>query len=293
MTLTRRRLLSCAAALPWLTTAHAAERPRVVASFSILGDLVREVAGDAVALETLVGPEGDAHGFEPRPADARRIAQADLIVVNGLHFEPWMDRLLRAGKPAGRVVVASEGVVPLTLEGDTDPHAWQSLANGRRYVENLRVALGGLRPGLAETVNSRAQAYDARLAALDRSVRDQLAAIAPERRRVVTSHDAFGYFAKAYGVEFLAAQGWSTEREATAAQVARLVRQLKAQQVHAVFLENMSNPRLIRRLAQEAGATIGGELYSDALSKPGGEADSYEKMFEHNARTLVAALVGG
>jgi len=292
----RQALIACA--LPALglattTAAHAAEPLAVVASFSLLADMVAQVGGDAVVVHALVGADADAHAFTPAPADAQRLAQAGLIVVNGLGFEGWIDRLVRASGSKAPVVVASQGITVRRIGKVADPHAWQSLAAAQRYVENIRAALVAARPAQAGAINARAADYTARLAALDASVRSRLAAIPPGERKLVTSHDAFGYMADAWGLDMRAAQGWTTAGEASAADVARLIRQLKAQKVRALFVENISDPRLIERIAREAGATVGGTLYSDALSPPGTRADTYLKLMAHNADTLLAALTAG
>ena len=288
----RQALIACA--LPAFAAAtHAAEPLSVVASFSLLADMVATVGGDAVVVHALVGADADAHAFTPAPADAQRLAQAGLIVVNGLGFEGWIDRLVRASGSKAPVVVASQGITVRRIGKVTDPHAWQSLAAAQRYVENIRVALVAARPAQASAFNARAADYTAKLAALDASVRGRLAAVPPGERKLVTSHDAFGYMADAWGLDMRAAQGWTTAGEASAADVARLIRQLKAQKVRALFVENISDPRLIERIAREAGASVGGMLYSDALSPPGTRADTYLKLMAHNADTLLAALTAG
>jgi zinc/manganese transport system substrate-binding protein len=295
--ISRRAWVRQAAAValsPWLlSSAHAQTSPRklrVVASFSILADMAREVGGDAVEVTALVGPDGDAHVFEPTPADVKRLSNADLVIVNGLRFEGWIERLIQVSGYRGPVVVASQGITTRLLGPTPDPHAWQSLANARRYVDNIRAALVAARPAQAAAIERRSADYLRRVDALDASVRARLGQIAPADRRVVTSHDAFGYFAEAYGVTFISAIGWSTGSEASAADVSRIVRQLKAQNVRAVFVENITDARLVQRIAHEAGARVGGTLYSDALSPPGTSGDSYLRMFEHNASTLLAAL---
>lgn len=293
----RRSWLQGAAAvavLPWLLPSARAQAParklRVVASFSILADMAREVGGDAVDVTALVGPDGDAHVFEPTPADVKRLSNADLVIVNGLRFEGWIERLVQVSGYRGPVVVASQGITTRLLGSAPDPHAWQSLANARRYVDNIRAALVAARPSHAQHIEQRSADYLRRVDALDASVRKRLGQIAPADRHVVTSHDAFGYFAEAYGVTFIAAVGWSTGSEASAADVSRIVRQLRAQNVRAVFVENISDARLVQRIAREAGARVGGTLYSDALSPPGTAGDTYLRMFDHNASTLLAAL---
>ncbi|MCM5680647.1 zinc ABC transporter substrate-binding protein [Schlegelella sp. S2-27] len=266
-------------------------RPRIVASFSILADMLREIAPPGFDVSALVGPDADAHVFEPTPSDARRLAQADLAVVNGLGFEGWIDRLVQASGYRGTVVVASQDIKPRRDgQNDTDPHAWQDLTHAQRYVQTLAKALATRWPAAQSEVASRATDYLRRIAELDAQVRTWLAAVPRPQRRVVTSHDAFGYFGAAYGVDFLAPRGWSTASEPSAAAVARLVRQLREQRVRALFVENISDPRLIERVAKETGARVGGTLYSDALSAPGGPADTYLKLFEHNARTLASTL---
>ena len=290
MTILRRRhLLLAAATLPALVRAQDTPLP-VVASFSLLADMVAQVGGSAVQVHALVGPDADAHAFTPAPADAQRLASAGLIVVNGLGFEGWIDRLVKASGSKAPVLVASQGVALRQVGGMTDPHAWQSLVAAQRYVENIRAALVAARPAQAAAIDARAKAYTAQLAALDAGVRARLAAVPAAQRRIVTSHDAFGYLADAWGLEMRAAQGWTSAGEPSAATVARLIRQLKAQQARALFVENISDPRLVERIAREAGATVGGTLYSDALSPPGTRADSYLKLMTHNAETLLAAL---
>lgn len=289
---------SSLAALLMLAAAHGWSQPvaghplRVVASFSILADMAREVGGDAVEVTALVGPDADAHVFEPRPADVRRLAGADLVVVNGLGFEGWLERLVAASGYRGPVQVASAGIAPRLLGAGPDPHAWQDLALAQRYVANLRDALARARPERAAVFEARAADYTARLRNLDREVRARFDAIAPAQRRVITSHDAFGYFGAAYGIEFLAPQGTSTDGEASAAAVARLIDQIRGERVRAVFIENISDPRLIERIAREGGVHVGGRLYSDALSRPGTAADTYIRLFDANARTLATALRG-
>lgn len=283
----------CAAPALWPGMAHAAApgKPlRVVASFSILGDMVQQVAGPLAEVHTLVGPGGDAHVFEPRPADAQRLASADLVVINGLHLEGWIDRLIQASGFKGRVVVASQGITPRLLDGHPDPHAWQSLRWAATYVRNIQAALKTARPAQATQLDRQAEAYLKQLQALDQRTRAQLAAIPAAQRRAVTTHDAFGYFAAEYGVTWLAPQGWTTAEDVSAKDVARVVRELKAQHVRALFLESAGDPRLMQQIAREAGVHIGGELYADTLSPAGGPADSYLKLFEYNVRTIVQAL---
>ena len=273
-----------------------AEKLKVVATFSILADMTARVGGDRIALTTLVAPEADAHVFEPTPADARSVASADVVFVNGLGFEGWMERLIQASGYKGPLVVASRGVQWRTMDEDgqtvTDPHAWQDLRNGRLYVENVAAGLAAADPQGAEAYRAAAAAYAAELAAKDKWVRDELAAVPNEQRKIITSHDAFQYFGAAYGVTFLAPVGISTEDEPSAAGMAQLVRQMRTEGVKVVFFENMTSPKLIETLANEAGARVGGTLYADALSPSGGPADTYLKMFDNNLPQLKAAMLG-
>ena len=293
--------LCTTALMPW-TVAQAAEAApspalKVVATFSVLADIASEVGGPATSVSALVGPNADAHVFEPTPADVRRVAGADLVITNGLRFEGWIDRLIAASGYRGPIVVASRGVATRQLSGGADPHAWQDLTHGMRYADNIRAALvtalAAKFPARAAEVQARAAAYRQRLAALDRDTRARIAALPAERRRVITSHDAFGYFAAAYGITFIAPRGWTTGSEPSAETVARIVRQARNAKASAMLVENISDPRLIERIAREAGLTVGGKLYSDALSPPGTEADTYLRMFDHNVRTLVTAMSAG
>ncbi len=289
-----RRLAWLFLAMLTLAAPHAGAQTRaplpVVASFSILGDFLREVGGDAVRVSVLVGPDGDAHVYEPTPADARKVSEAKLVFVNGLGFEGWLDRLVAAADAKSRVLVASAGITPRKLDGGVDPHAWQDIANARRYVENIRDALKSADPERAALYEEKSAAYLTTLEALDKEVASAIAAIPSQRRRVVSTHDAFGYFSARYGLEFIAPQGVSTEAEPSARDIARIIDSARREKVTAIFLENISDPRLAQRLAKESGVTLGGELYSDALSKPDGPAASYVAMMRHNVGEVAKAL---
>lgn len=275
----------------------------VVASFSIVADLAREVGGERVSVTALVGPDEDAHGFAPRPSDARRIRDADLVVANGLGFDTWIERLAQSAGYRGPIVIASAGVEPIedhTAHGHAhghdhgaiDPHAWQDVRNAQRYVANIAAALIDIDPDGADHYRDNAARYTAALQALDAEIRSTLAAVPAERRKVVTSHDAFGYFGRAYGLRFLAAAGVGSHSEPSAAGVARLVRQLRRENVAVVFLENVNDPRLIERIGSESGARVGGTLYSDALSAADGAAPTYVDMMRHNLGVLMDGLLG-
>ncbi|WP_449410101.1 metal ABC transporter substrate-binding protein [Methylobacterium komagatae] len=282
-------------------SAIAGEGPvRAVATFSILGDLVREVGGRHVEVSTLVGPGSDVHSFSPSPGDARKLAGADLVVVNGLGLEGWIERLIRASGTKAPVVTASNGV-PTIEEADphghadhghgaVDPHAWQSVANVKTYVANIRDGLAKVDPAHATDYASAAADYSAKLDALDRDVRAALSRIPAENRRLITTHDAFGYFAAAYGLKIMAPQGLSTESEASPRDVARIITQIRKEKVPAVFLETVTDPRQMERIARESGARIGGEIYSDALSPPDGPAPTYLAMIASNVKAFETAL---
>lgn len=322
----------------------------VVASFSIVGDMVREIGGSHIQLDTLVGRNSDAHGYEPTPQDARKLGAARLLVINGLGFESWLPRLQQASGFKGQVVEASRGVKVRAFEdedhdhddehdhdhdhkagdghdhkadhghdhgttsgkpasasqgteskhahghdhdhdhGPEDPHAWQSLANGAIYARNIASALAKADPANAGDYQKRADAYIARINALDARLRQDFGAIDATRRKLVTSHDAFGYFGDAYGVTFIPVSGMSTSAEPSAGDLARLIKQVNSEQVSAVFLENISSPRLAQQIARETSAKLGGTLYSDALAAEGDPAGTYLGMFEWNARQLLDAL---
>lgn len=314
-----------------LSSASADEKLKTVTSFSILGDMVKQVGGDRVDVTTLVGPNGDAHAFSPTPADARTLAGADVFFVNGLGFEGWMERLETSSGFEGTTVVASEGITPLKFEGhhdgheekghahgekehghdhhdhaaeddhdedrhaekahdhgDTDPHAWQSLANGQIYVANIRDALIAADPDGKAIYEANADKYLTALRAEDEAAKAAIAALPEAHRRIITSHDAFGYFAQSYGLEVIAPE--SAEGDASARDVAEIIRQIRERKIPAVFLENVSDPRLLDQIAKETDAEIGGTLYSDALSEKDGPAPTYLDMFRHNVGTLTAAL---
>ncbi len=288
--LTRRTIVAAGLLAPIVARAANSAPLPVVASFSILADFVRAVGGDSVAVTTIVGPDGDAHVYEPTPQDSRRLASAKLVFVNGLGFEGWISRLIAASKTKAKVVTASTGVAPRAGEEGADPHAWQDVSNAEIYVANIRDALAEADPARAEQYKAAAAAYIAKLAALDAEIKGAFAAVPPERRRLVSTHDAFGYFAARYGLDFIAPQGVSTEAEPSARDIARIIDAVKANGVPAVFLENIIDPRFAMRIAAETGARVGGTLYSDALSDAKGPAATYIDLMRHNVRELTEAL---
>ena len=276
--------------LAFAVPASAQEKLRVVATFSILGDLVSQVGGDKIALTILVGPDTDAHTYQPKPNDLRVLAGAKVLVSNGLGFEGWIDRLADAASFKGTRIVASTNAAAELLDNRPDPHCWQDVACTRRYVGNIATGLANADPANAAFYREQAQAYDIRLAALEAWIRGEIATVPEDRRKAITGHNSFHYFARAYDVQFEAPRGYSTDSEPSARDMAQLIRQVRAQKIKALFIENMTNPVLIDEIARDAGATVGPRLYSDALSKPGGPAPTYEAMMRYNVGALVAGM---
>lgn len=305
------------------SSASAAEL-KVVASFSIIADFAKNVGGDRVEISTLVGPDGDAHVYEPRPADAAALEGADVVLVNGLEFEGFMSRLIEASGTKASVVEVTKGIEPLKSaeeehdhekeekaeaghdhekevhdhaheghhHGEFDPHAWQSIHNAEIYVKNIADAFCEADKAGCATYTANAEAYVAKLAELEAEVKAAIEAVPADKRTVITSHDAFGYFEHEYGLKFIAPEGISTEAEASAADVAKLIDQVKHDEASAIFLENITNPRLVEQISTETGIKIGGTLYSDALSGTDGPAATYIDMFRYNVNTMKAAILG-
>lgn len=287
-----------------LSAASAAEL-KVVATFSIIADFARNVGGDRIELTTLVGPDGDAHVYEPRPADAASMSDAQVVLVNGLNFEGFLSRLVEASGTKAAVVELTKGVEPLKMEeghhdeaeeqghhGDIDPHAFQSIANARIYVKNIADAFCAADAAGCDAYKANAASYMEKLDATEVEVKQTIASIPEDKRVIITSHDAFGYFEHAYGLTLLAPEGISTEAEASAADVAKLIRQVKEDKASAIFVENVTNPRLIEQIASETGLKVGGTLYSDALSAPDGGASTYVDLMRHNASVIKGAILG-
>jgi len=324
----KKILAACVLAITSLGV-HAQEKLPVVASFSILGDLVSEIGGDRVAVRTLVGPDGDAHVFQPSPQDAAVVASARLLVVNGLGFEGWISRLTTTTRFAGVTTVASEGVQALDMEedghddhkghsdhsghahkpaagavpataaqpaaahhhhGSQDPHAWQDAGRVKTYVANILAGLIKMDPAGADYFKARAAAYDVKLTELDQWIVAQIASVPAAKRKVITSHDAFGYYENRYGVEFVSVAGVSTQAEAAAGDVASIIRLARKEQIKAIFVENISNDRMIQQIAREAKATVGAPLFSDALSAKTGPAGDYLTMMRYNTEQLVKGM---
>ena len=311
-------LIAAALALSTALPAQAADKLKVVATFSVLGDLATEIGGDHVEVRTLVGPNGDAHTFEPSPADAKAMGGAAVLVENGLGLEGWLSRLISVSGFKGEKVIATAGVKPIAWTGaeeeeghdhdkpeaghdhdhaaheghshSVDPHAWQNPLNGVLYVQNIVAGLSAADPEHAAEYKAKGDELATALKVIDANFKAEFAKVPAERRKIVTSHDAFGYFADAYGIQFVAPEGVSTESEASAADVAKIIRQIKAEKITALFAENITDPRLLNQIARETGVTIGGELFSDALSPPDGPAPTYLKMFGNNGAKLLAAM---
>ncbi|AWC24595.1 putative periplasmic iron-binding protein precursor [Aminobacter sp. MSH1] len=301
-------LMSVITLTSFTATSASADPLKVVASFSIIGDFARNVGGDRIELTTLVGPDGDAHVYEPSPADAVTMSKANVVLVNGLQFEGFLQRLVEASATKASVVELTMGVEPIKMKeghehaaeagsddhnhGDLDPHAFQSIANARIYVKNIADAFCAADASGCDSYKANAEVYTAKLDAADAEVKVAVAAIPEDKRIVITSHDAFGYFENAYGLTFLAPEGISTEAEASAADVAALISQVRGDKASAIFLENITNPRLIEQISSETGVKVGGTLYSDALSKADGAAATYIDMMKANIATIKGAILG-
>ncbi|MFB0709847.1 metal ABC transporter substrate-binding protein [Buttiauxella noackiae] len=271
-----------------------AKNLNVVASFTVLADMAKQVGGEHVTVKSLVGPDGDPHSFEPSPQDSVALSKADVVIVSGLGMEGWMDRLVSASGYKGKVIVASEGISTRKMIDDgkqiTDPHAWNSAENGAIYAQNITKALVAADPQDAAAINDRGSEYVTRLKLLDSWAKTRFEAIAKSKRKVLTSHDAFGYFGQEYGVTFLAPVGFSTEAEANASDVAGLIKQLKEQHIKTYFIENQTDPRLVKQIAAASDAQPGGELYPEALSAANGPASTYEMAFKHNVDTIANSM---
>jgi zinc/manganese transport system substrate-binding protein len=270
----------------------------VVATFSILGDFVKNVGGDRVEVTTLVGPNGDVHAYSPTPTDAAKLSLAKVVFVNGLGLEGWMTRLVTASATKVLIVVATDGVTPRDMKDKNktgrvvpDPHAWQSIANARIYVTNIRDGLMQVDSAGASTYDTNAKTYLVKLDALEKEVKAAIAKIPADRRKIITNHAAFGYFGDAYGMEFIAPEGLSTDSEPSASDVAKIITQIRTQKIPAVFLENVTDPRLMQQIAEDSGGKIGGKLYSDALSGPNGPASTYIELMRNNVREFDKALI--
>ncbi|AZO24228.1 metal ABC transporter substrate-binding protein [Mesorhizobium sp. M1E.F.Ca.ET.045.02.1.1] len=280
---------------------------KVVASFTVIADFAKNVGGgDRVNITTIVGPDGDAHVYEPSPADAVAMAKADVVLVNGLHFEGFLQRLVDASATKAAIVTLTKGVMPIDFKPEfadadaaegagktvTDPHAFQSIANARIYVKNIADAFCAADSESCDSYKANAAAYTAKLDALEGEVKAAIQSIPEAKRVVITSHDAFGYFEHEYGLTFLAPQGISTDSEPSAADVAKLVEQIKQDKAAAIFIENITNPRLIEQIAGETGVKVGGTLYSDALSGSDGPASTYIDMMHNNITQIKGAILG-
>ncbi len=277
-----------------LLSSNCFAKPLVVTTFSILGDMVHQIGQDKIEVRNLVGPNQDSHVYEPRPQDAKELGRADLVIVNGLGFEGWIDRLIEASGFHGKKLVATTGITPLqiTYHGKVylDPHAWHSLKAAQVYVDNIVKGLVELVPDEAPFFKKQGEAYKQAIAQLEKDTQKQLESVPLDQRKVITNHEAFGYLGRDFGLIFSSPQGISTDAEPSAKVVAALIRRIKEEHIQAVFIENISNPRLMNQIASETGTKVGGVLYSDALSAPGTEADTYLKMMASNLATIVRVM---
>ncbi|EKE09369.1 MAG: hypothetical protein ACD_16C00190G0017 [uncultured bacterium] len=269
-------------------------KPLVVTTFSILQDMVHVIGQDKIEIRNLVGPNQDVHVFEPRPENAKDLTQANLVINNGLGFEGWLDRLIKASGFQGQIAVASKGVRPIIYGSRrrriVDPHAWHSLENAQIYVDNIVEALTTLLPKETSFFKAQAKAYKKSLKILQKKIYKNLKDIPPEMRTVISNHNAFDYLGQDYNIKFYAPLGISTDSEPSAKVIAKLIERIRKEKIRALFVENISNRRLLEQISKETGVKIAGVLYSDALSEPGTEADTYLKMMTFNLSSLVKAL---
>jgi zinc/manganese transport system substrate-binding protein len=298
-----RFVLVCVGVLLGIGPAAAADKIKVVATFSVIGDMVANVAGDRVDLVTLVGPAGDTELFKPSLADGKSVAEAKIVFMNDLNdeFEPWLEPLLKGVKFGGTKIVVSRGAKTYSSSEERAPrskaaeeidqHAWLDPKNGVIYVRNIAAALARSDPANAPDYRARAAAYIKQLQDLDAWAKAEMAAVPPAKRRILSSHDSLQYLARAYGITMLAINGWTNNSEASAAELAGLTQKIRQEGIHALFFDSITDPRAMQQVAQETGAAIGGTLYGDALSKPGEEADTYLKMLRHDVTTLIAGMM--
>jgi zinc/manganese transport system substrate-binding protein len=279
-----------------MRTASAKPPLKIVTTFSILGDVVKQVVGKSAEVDVLVGPNADVHVYEPKPRDAQEVGAANLVVFNGLGLEGWLPRLVAASASKALRVVATDGLQPIrnrsTHAQDLkfDPHCWQDVSAVRQYVANIARGLKAVDAENASFYGQRASAYDARLVTLDTWIHQQIETIPPGRRKVVTGHEAFAYFGRAYGVEFHSPLGVSTEGEPSARDMAAIISMARKEKIKALFIGNLTNPALLEQIARDADVVAGPVLYSDALSMPDGPAPTYEAMMRYNTTTLVAGM---
>ena len=283
---------------------RAADRIPVVATFSVIGDMLANVGGDHLDIKTIVRPGDDCELYQPTAADVATMAAARAIFINDLNeeFEPWLEPLLKQARFTGAKVVVSRGVRTLTAEEEhpvsgrqlpaaIDQHAWLDPRNGVVYVRNIAEALSRLDPADAPDYRARAAAYQKEIRALDEWARKEIAAVPQGKRRALAPHDSLQYIATAYSITLLAVNGWTNNSEPSAAELARLARQIRTEHVKVLFLDSITDPRTMQRIAGETGAAIGGTLYGDSLSPSPGEADTYLKMLRHDVSVLKTGML--
>ena len=284
-------ILGCWLSAGWLAAQEA--KPLVVASASIFADMAREIGGDAVEVRSIVPIGGDPHLHEPTPSDATLVNSADLILRNGLTFEGWLNELIAYSGSDAEVVTITEGIRPiesLDYANATDPHAWMDASLGLIYLRNIKNALVRLDSANREMFELNYEVYRRQIRALDDEIRTAVQRIPEGQRVLITSHDAFQYFGRRYGLALEAVLGVSTDAEVQTSDIARLTRTLQARRVPAIFIESTINPKLLQQIASDNGVCIGGSLYADSLGDAESPAPTYYDMLRHNADVIVAAL---
>lgn len=273
---------------------------KITATFSILGDLIKNVGKDEVEVTSVVGPNSDTHVYEPTPKDIQNLTLADLVFMNGLFFEGWMDRLIDPKDIGKRVIIVSTHITPRTHAHQNcthnthpdaiDPHAWHSIPNVITYVHEIERALSAHRPDSKTFFQENAKAYIQKLTTLHHKLQDRFAQIPENKRLAVSTHDGFGYLGETYGIRFISPLGLSTEAEASAKSLAQVIDTIKTLKVPLVFVENITSTRLMQQLCEETGTQLGPTLYSDALSPKEGPAGSYLDMMDHNTSHLLRSM---
>lgn len=265
----------------------------ILTTTSVLRDMAQHIAPDHCRVETIVPRGMDPHIYEPTPSDIDLVLASDLIFMNGLRLEGWLDKIISNAGRHGKKVIVTEGITPITsleYESAPDPHAWMDLSLGLTYLKNMRKALVELMPRHADEIQQKYDTYIREMRDVHEWTREQIQSIPAENRVLITSHDAFQYFGRAYGMELHAALGLSTDADVKTGDVLNITRLLESSAIPAIFIESTINPKLLEQIASDYNVVIGGELYADALSSQNGPAGTYLDLFRHNVNTITQAL---
>ncbi len=275
---------------------HAQEKPTVIASCSMIADMCKNICGDILAVDMIVPVGGDPHIYEPTPSDARKVSSGDIVFINGLTFEGWIGDLIENAASKAPVVTVTEGIEPIRsdkYQNSADPHAWMDLELAQTYILNIKDALVALYPKYENEFEQNYQRYQKQIKDLDQYILSEVKKIDQQKRVLITSHDAFAYYGKRYGIQLEALMGISTESDARTSDIIRVSRIIKERKVPAIFIESTINPKLIKQISDDSGAKIGGELFADSLGEEDSDADTYINMLKHNTDVIVGALSRG